>query len=216
MEQSHCHKPRSSSKNLDILFRTSNLFLLSFPQNISGVFTYYICFQTLPYLFGQLTQFCASFHIKPSLRILLVGGWGGGWGSCRRNPKVISSDLVQRAQLIIENVFDVEHLTSSKDLHIGLHETCYCYRYLYTHSIFSSLSELRSVFRSLIDVRLKRKWNETQPTCGKSKSSYRIISVDIPLCRVWKELGLFTEKNSIRITVYRFSSNSVKLLELLR
>jgi hypothetical protein len=27
----------------------------------------------MSYLLGQLTQFCASFHVKPSLRILLVG-----------------------------------------------------------------------------------------------------------------------------------------------
>jgi len=57
----------------------------------------------------------------------------------------------------MENVFDVEHLTSFKDLQIDLRETCYCNRYLYTYSIFSSLSELNNVFRSLIDVGLKRK-----------------------------------------------------------
>jgi hypothetical protein len=52
------------------------------------------------------------------------------------------------------------------------------------------------------------------PHVARVKNSYRIISVDIPLCRVSKELGLFTAQISIRITVYRFSSNAVKLLEL--
>jgi len=49
---------------------------------------------------------------------------------------------------------------------------------------------------------------------ARVKNSCRIISVDIQSCRVWKELGLGSGKISIRITVYRFSSNSVKLLEL--
>jgi hypothetical protein len=64
----------------------------------------------------------------------------------------------------------------------------------------------------MFDARENEKKNS--PHVARVKNSYRIISVDIPLCRVPEELGTRTGKVSIRIAVYRFSSNSVKLLEL--
>lgn len=65
--------PRSSSTNLDISFSHFKFIssVISPKQFRCSHLLYFL--QRMSYLLGQLTQFCASFHVKPSLRILLVG-----------------------------------------------------------------------------------------------------------------------------------------------